>query len=137
MGAFLYSFMNIHPVFKNKWFWIGILFLFIFSILFDIVVGSTVLVKSLASGKWDRSLLLVGVFYSVITAYKPFAEIRLKRSLTVMGRMTILISAIWSLQLYGFFSMIYFLVTIIILAKIIGWILKLLVRKKQAPSEIF
>jgi hypothetical protein len=127
--------MNIHPIFKKKWFWIGIGALFLFSIIFDITIAASVLVKSLSSGKWSSVLLSLGLLYSTVVVYKPYMPKTDRKKIGLLGKLILLIIAFIAFKDYGFFQTLYFLATVFIFSRFAKFISGIIMRRKQARFQ--
>jgi hypothetical protein len=127
--------MNIHPVFKNKWFWIGVVVLFVFAIIWDITIASAVLITSVMSGKWSLEILGLGVLYTLTVLYRKHVEWHDRRRLKTFGRLVLFVIAVISFHDYGFWQMLYFLTTVFIFTTFMKWIMGLLNRKKRHKNE--
>lgn len=138
MGAFLFKVMsyvtNVPKMFKKKWFWIGFILLLLFAIIFDIVIASLVLFKSLSSGQWSMTLLALGFLYSVGAIYQKYIPKEKRRQVRWTGRLLLLLIVILMVPDYGFLKTLYFVVTIFIFSRFAGWIVGVLTRKRKTPK---
>jgi hypothetical protein len=129
--------MNIHPLFKSKWFWIGVAALLVFAIIWDITLAGAVLVTSLMSGKWSTVLLGLGALYTLTVLYRRRMEGRDRKRLRSFGRLVLVVIAVLAFQGHGFWQMLYFLATVFIFSKFALWILRLFTHKKRHKREPF
>ena len=129
--------MKIHPMFKNKWFWISVVVLFVFALIWDITVAGAILIKSLASGKWGTLLLSLGGLYTLTVLYRKNLTGQDKKQLRNFGRLLLLIIAIFAFHDYGFWQMLYFITTVFIFTNFMKWIVGSLTRKKRHKEEPF
>jgi hypothetical protein len=129
--------MNIHPLLKSKWFWIGVAALFVFAIIWDVVLASTILVKSVTSGKWSTELLGLGVLYALTILYQRRVTGIEKKRLRSFGKLVLLVIAIIAFHDHGFWQMLYFLTTVFIFSTFMKWIVGLFTRKKHHKREPF
>jgi hypothetical protein len=126
--------MKIHSWMRTKRFWFIFIGFLVFMFLADITVTFTVMTRSLASGRWDHVLLGVGLIYAGITAFRSFFSTEMNKHLNFYTRLLWLFCLVWSIRTYGFWSGMYFIATITILARFLGWGLKAmsrLTRRKQ------
>lgn len=121
--------MNIHPIFKKKRFWIGVVLLFLFAFIYDIAIGMFILTKSLSSGQWSTMLLGLGLLYVTFVLYQSYLPKDEQKKGKWFGRILLLVIAVSTFQEHGYFKMIYFLATIFIFARFTRWALWLVMKK--------
>jgi hypothetical protein len=127
--------MNIHPMFKSKWFWFAVLALFVFALIWDFAVASAILVKSVTSGKWSNVLLGLGLLYTTTVLYQKGLQGREKKRLRSFGRLVLLVIAFLAFRDHGFFQMLYFLATVFIFFRFMQWIVRIFTRRKLHKRE--
>ncbi len=117
--------MYVHPVLKKKWFWIGLVGFVLFAIIFDIVAAISIMVQSLSSGRWAPGLLTLGIVYAMLIALRPVVSVRMKKTLGKLSRALWITNLIFAINLYGFRTGLYFILTITLLSRFLSWGIKL------------
>lgn len=137
MGAFLFIDTNMPKVFRKKWFWVGVILLFIFAIIWDISIAAAVLITSLSSGQWSITLLGLGLLYTTAVLYHKYLPSENKKQVKTAGRLILLVIAVLTFIDYGFFKTLYFLATVIIFSRLMKWIVGLstrIVKRRRQPQ---
>lgn len=119
------------PLFKKKWFWVSAVLFLLFAIIWDIAFASFLLVKSLSSGQWSTTLLVLGFLYSVGIVYQSYIPKVDRKQVKWTGRLILVVIAFIVFPEYGFFKTLYFLATVFIFARFFKWITHMLVRKRK------
>ena len=119
-------------IFKNKWFWVSVVLLFVFAIIWDIFLASFILVTSLGSGKWSSTLLVLGLLYTVTVVYPRYLPKEDRKQYGWVRRLLLLVIAFIAFANHGFFQGLYFLATVFIFSRFMKWIAWIFVRRKPA-----
>jgi hypothetical protein len=124
---------------KKKGFWGGIaalIIFFVFAIIFDVIMASFILVKSLSSGQWSTLLLSLGLIYASLVVYRSYLSKEDQDKGKWFGRMLLVVIAILTFLDYGYFKMLYFLATVFIFSRFAKWISGLVVKRNRPRFKI-
>lgn len=109
-------------VFKSKWFWIGLVILFLIVLTVDLAV-MFLTIKNLFLGKLDPYLVMIGALSAVVGAIgskdKVYESVYLRR----IGLLFFIIALIWSFRDYGFRDTILLMIGVFIINKLVKWVL--------------
>lgn len=120
------------PIFRKKWFWVSAILFLLFAIVWDIALASFILFKSLSSGQWSTTLLVLGFLYAVGIVYQSYIPKAERKQVKWAGRLLLIVIAFIVFPAYGFFKTLYFLATVFIFARFSKWIFRMFVKKRKA-----
>ncbi len=119
-------------LFKNKWFWIAVLVIFIGYIIFDLIFLNIWAIKQISTGVWDYRLVLMGAVILILDITLRQIKIFHQSELKQLPGILTLLTLIWAFILHGFFKALIFLSVLFILnrlLRIIVWALRKIANK--------
>lgn len=129
--------MFVHPLLKKKWFWISFISFLVFMFVFQTVIAFSIMSRSLSSGRWESELLSLGILYATLISAKQIVSLDLQRNIARITRLLWISSFVWAVYMYGLWTGLYFIGTITILSRFLGWGVKVMRRilmKKHLTS---